>query len=132
MSLVPDYKITAEDLDGLDKKTKDGLDPLVSALNYTIPLLVSTVNSTPIIDWVSFTFTTGTIAAASFPLAFSSIVKNVKGVSFGNFQPVGAGADYTNPWAMQGWKVNAQGNIAINFITNLQPNTKYSVTFKVE
>ena len=57
-AFISPYRIVAEDLEGLDKKTREGLAPLLDALNQTIQQLVASSQSSPASQTVSTLFNT--------------------------------------------------------------------------
>jgi len=57
-AFVSPYRVTLEDLEGLDKKTAEALAPLIDALNQTIQQLVDAAQTAPSSQTVSTFFNT--------------------------------------------------------------------------
>jgi len=64
MSVVSPYRVTPMDLRGLDKATRDGLQPLVDALNIVIQQLVKKANAAGDVITPVTLFTTTDLGAA--------------------------------------------------------------------
>ena len=56
MSVISPFRLTPDDLPGLDKKTREGLQPLLDALHITIQQLVQEAAAAPTTKELSSTF----------------------------------------------------------------------------
>lgn len=128
---VPPFRVTPEDLADLEKSTRNGLEPLLQALNDTIGQLVPTVNATPLEEICDVTLKTGLVVADSFPLKFATSVSQPKVVVLGNCLPKDPGHSLTTPFALQGFRVIGTGVVSIQSITGMLPSNTYSLTFLV-
>lgn len=127
---VTPLKITAEDLQGLDNKTQQGLQPLLDALNVSFQQVVAAVAAVPQEELVKVTLATQDTVAASFPLRFKTTVAQPRFVAMA-IQPRDPNHVLTDPFALQGFQLTDGGQISIPWITNLLPLNTYDLTFLV-
>lgn len=126
---IPSYRITKEDLKDLDKKTYDGLEPLIEALNNTLGQIVALLNSAPTTDIRQVTFTTKTGLIDSFPLVFNTTVTKPRAVLIG--QVIAPSGTDVSVGISPIWNQLANGNISVSLISGLVPETRYQITFIV-
>lgn len=69
MSVVSPFRVTPDDLPGLDGKTADALTPLLDALNVTVQQLVNAVAQIPVTIVRDTTFTSSASGTASVDFA---------------------------------------------------------------
>ncbi len=130
MSFVSPYRITPEELEGLDKKTLEGLAPLLDALNTTIQQLVSAAQGGNGTAWADVNVLTGADVADSFPLTFRTTLEGKpRGVFLANITPRDADHVLTTPFVMQGWGLTDNGMVSIPAITGLLASNSYALTF---
>lgn len=128
---VTTYRLTQDDLDDLDKKTKDGLEPLISALNLTLGQLVPVVNNEPDTEQRTITFQTQGTITDTFPLLIKTGITNPSSVIIGNFTAADRSHDYTVPSVVNGFYLTSSGSIAIRYISGLSANSSYTVTLNI-
>lgn len=128
---ITTYRLTADDLDGLDKKTVSGLEPLIDALNLTLGQLVPVVNNEPAVDQRVITFQTGGTIPESFPLLLRSSITNPASVIVGNIVAADRNHDYTVPSVVNGFYLTSSGSIAVRYISGLNANSKYTLTLVI-
>lgn len=129
MNIVSPYHVTAEDLD-LDKKTLEGITPLVEALNVTVPQLVAVAQTVGEVS-VEHTVAIGAAVADSFPLVFKNPLPQRPTWVGLTVRPKNVNHVLTAPWVMQGWNLTDQGLISIPWITGLLVDQTYQLTFAV-
>ncbi len=132
MNYVSPYRVTAEDLEGLDKKTLEGITPLLDALNTTIQQLVSAVQGPTGQAFVDVSLLVETSVADSFPLTFRHGLPNTpRGVFLANITPGDGDHVLTTPFVIQGWGLTDAGLVTIQAITGLLASNSYKLTFLV-
>lgn len=129
--VITPFKCTAEDLDGLDKKTRDGMAPLLDDLNVFANQVVAAQQATPSDDVVQLTLNVGAAIADSFPLVFRTSVTQPRVVVLGNIVPRDTTHSLVTPFVMQGFSITDQGLISIPLITGLRHDNEYALTFWV-
>jgi hypothetical protein len=130
MSVSP-YNCTQEDLEGLDGKTLEGLQPLLDSLNITIPQLVSAAQLAPQEQWVDVTLVTDTAVADSFPLVFKHALTRPQGVFLANITPKDPDHIKTAPFVMQGFSLTDGGLVSVPWITGILASNSYALRFLV-
>lgn len=130
MNITP-FRVTSEDLAGLDRKTQAGLQPLLEALNVTLSQAVAALAAQPVEQLVSVTLRTGTTVAASFPLVFKTAVVKPSWVDM-VCNPKSPDHAHTNARVMQGFQLTDAGLVSIPFITGLLSDSTYQLTFLVK
>jgi hypothetical protein len=127
---VAPFRVTQEDLAGLDRKTQAALQPLLEALNVTLGQIVSELEAQSSDQLVSFNLTTGAVVADSFPLVFKTTVAKPVFVDM-VCNPKDGDHAHTDARVMQGFQLTDAGLVSIPFITGLLPDNSYQLTFRV-
>ena len=125
---IAPFKVTSEDLSGLDKKTLEGIQPLLDALNVFTNQVVSSQNAQSGDDVVQVTFNTDT---DSFPIVFKTTVPQPRVVVLGNIRPKDQDHTLADPFVMQGFAITDAGLVSIPFITGILAANEYALTFWV-
>lgn len=131
MPSVSPFRLTGEDLPDLDKKTRDGLQPLFDALNVTMGQLVPSYNATPTEDVRDVSLSIGAAVADSFPLKFTTAIAQPRVVVLANVRPKATGHLLTTPFVMQGFGLTGNGLVTVPWVTGLLPLNSYTLTFLV-
>lgn len=131
MPVVSPYRVTPDDLGDLDRKTRDGLSPLLDALNVTVQQLVQ-VSQGVVEQYVDLTLVTQGTVADSFPLVFKHALPTVRAVLLANIRPKDPDHVLTTPFVLQGWTLTDGGLVSIPSITGLLASNSYSLTFLVK
>lgn len=123
MSQVAPFRLTPEDLPDLDKKTREGLVPLLEALNSTLQQLVATANGTAQSKTITSTFTSGPLGTAYVDIAPSPIAKpfsaELNQIYRTDLEPM------TTPFSLS-WQMTA--TVARLLFAGLANNTEHRVT----
>lgn len=117
---LPSYRVTEEDLVDADKKTKRGVEPLVSALNDCLARVIAALNSLALPTAKTAYFTTDSSGSASVALAGLNVTP--KEVYLTYLQPA--------PTAVYsvGWTPAANGAAVVFF--GLAASTTYTFTVR--
>lgn len=127
---IPPYRVTPEDLPELDKKTREGLRPLLDALNITVQQLVA-ADSAKFFDLQTSTLVVGAAVADSFPYRFKHALGR-RPIFIGmTLRPRDEDHVLTDPWVMQGWSLTEEGLVSVPWITGLLPSNSYDLTFLI-
>lgn len=130
--IVSPYRLTPEDLAGLDSKTRSNLSPLLDALNTTLPQLVAASQAVSE-QYVDVPLVVGATVAASFPLLFrAAAIARPLAVLLANLRPRDVNHVLTAPFVVQGWSLTDNGLVSVPWITGLLVNNTYDVTFLVK
>lgn len=129
---VTPFRVTVEDLDGLDGKTREGLMPLIDALNVFGQQVVQAVAFSPQESFADVVLAVGPVVEDSFPLVFRNPLESTPRWVGLSVKPRDVNHDLTNPFVMQGFGVTAQGLISVPWITNLLASNTYDLTFLVK
>jgi hypothetical protein len=130
--VVSPYRITPDDLPGLKSDVRNGLFPLLDALNITIPQLVQGMGSVGE-DYVPVVLTTGAAVADSFPLVFRHpLGVRPRGVFLANILPRDPDHLLTTPFVMQGFGLTANNLISVPWITGVLASNTYDLTFLIK
>lgn len=125
MSVYP-FRLTAEDLAELDTKTRNGLQPLLDALNETLGQLVNVTNSARTSVFNSGTFETDSAGSAyvyiTRPATKPTVVLDA-------FLGLVDGGDVSSVYGFS-WQLI--GNNVRALYVNLTPETKYSFTVEMK
>ena len=127
MTTVYPFKVTPDDLQALDGKTRDGIQPLIDALNTTLQQVVQALQQQPTTATTTSTFVvedTGTVYVDIAPKLQTqpySVVVDQLVRSDGEAQ--------TATWSWT-W-TNLANGVRLLFI-GLEPATKYSLTVTVK
>lgn len=127
---ITPFKISAEDLRGLDSKTRAALQPLLDALNVSFQQTVAAISAAPDDELVTVTLVTQDTVAASFPLRFKTSISQPRFVALA-VQPRSPNHVLTTPFVMQGFTITDAGLISVPSITGLLPLNTYDLTFLV-
>lgn len=127
---VTPFRVTSEDLAGLDRKTQEGIQPLLDALNVTLRQVVQALQVQPQEQLVPISLRTGASVASSFPLVFKHTVTQPKFVSM-VCNPSDPNHVMTAPFVMQGFGLTDGGLVSVPFITGLLANNSYQLAFLV-
>lgn len=131
MTVVSPYRVTPDDLEELDGKTRNGLNPLLDALNITVQQLVNVSQATSE-DYVDVTLAVGATVADSFPLVFRHPLENQpRGVFLANIRPRDQDHILTTPFVMQGFRLTDNGLVSIPWVTGVLADNTYDLTFLV-
>lgn len=128
---IAPLRITPEDLADLDKKTREGLQPLLDALNVFTKQTVAAMVTVPQMQLVDLTVTTGAVVADSFPILFRSVIARPRGVFLANIRPRDVDHVLTTPFVVQGFGVTDAGLISVPAITGLLIEQTYDLVFLV-
>lgn len=128
---IAPFRVTPDDLPDLEKATRNGLEPLLYALNDTLSQLVPVINATPLEEVRDVMVRTGLVVAESFPLKLATSVSQPKVVVLGNCLPKDPNHSLATPFVMQGFRVSGTGVVSIQSITGMLPGNTYSLTFLV-
>lgn len=129
--MISPYRVTPEDLADLDKAIRAGLQPLLDALNITLPQLVQAAQ-TVTEQYVPVTLAVGGAVADSFPLVFRhTLSRRPRAVLLANCIPRDTTHSHTTPRVIQGWSLTDLGLISIPWITGLLIDQTYDFTFLV-
>lgn len=129
MNVAP-FRLTPEDLEGLDRKVQAGLQPLLEALNVTLGQAVQAFSLIGGDELVSVNLVTEGSVADSFPLQFRTAVAQPRFVAM-VCNPKDPDHSQATPRVMQGFQLTDTGLVSIPFITGLLPSNTYSLTFLV-
>lgn len=129
MTPVGPLRVTPEDLPDLDKKTRNGLAPLLEAINVFAQQVVAATGATPDAV-VPVTLVTGGAVADSFPLLFRSPIKRPTYVGM-TCTPRNPDHVLTTPFVAQGFSLTNNGFISIPSITGLFIDQTYDLAFLV-
>jgi hypothetical protein len=127
---ISPFKVTADDLEGLDKKTRDGIQPLLDALNASFNQVVAAQQAVANDEIVQQTLTIDAVVADAFPFVFKTTVSQPRFVSM-VCNPRDPDHVLTTPFVMQGFSITDQGLISIPAITGLLPANEYALAFWV-
>lgn len=126
------FRVTPEDLPGLDSKTRNGLAPLLDALNGSVQQLFLAAQAVPVEEVVSVTLQIDTSVAAMFPLTFRNPLQTrPRVVELANITPKDVNHVLTAPFVMQGWGLTDAGLVSVPWITNLLASNTYTLSFAV-
>lgn len=128
---VASYRVTPDDLPDLDRATQDGLQPLLDALNVTLPQLVRYTEAAGE-QYINLKLVVEATVAASFPLVFKQALPTVRSVFLANIRPADVNHDLTTPFVLQGWSLTDQGLVSVPWITGLLASNSYDLTFLVK
>lgn len=128
---IAPFRVTPEDLPDLDKKTAQGLTPLLAALNVTMQQLVAAFARSSE-QYVPVSLQVGAVVADSFPLVFRHALPRVSSVELINVQPIDVNHVLTAPWVMQGWTLTDGGLVSVPYVTGLLASNSYNLTFLVK
>lgn len=128
---ITPFKLTADDLAGLDNKTREGIQPILDALNTFANQVVAAQQAVAGDDVVQLTLNTGPVVEDSFPFVFRSTVTRPRVVTLGNIVPKDTTHTLVDPFVIQGFALTDAGLISIPAITNLLPDNEYALTFLV-
>lgn len=133
MNDVSPFKLTPDDLDGIDRKTRDGLGPLLDALNVTMQQLVQAVNSAQSSRFVPVVLVTDAVVDDSFPIVFKhGLASRPSDVSLANILPKDPDHVLTTPFVMQGWGLTDASLVSVPAVTGLLPLNSYTLVFRVQ
>lgn len=130
MIQVAPFRVTPEDLADLDAKTRDGIQPLLDALNVTLQQLTQAADQAPQDQLVPATLVTDATVADSFPFVFKHSVPKPSFVQM-VCNPKDVNHTLATPFVMQGFQLTDGGLVSIPFITGLLPLNTYNLTFLV-
>ena len=131
MSATP-FHIVQEDLEGLDSKTKAGLEPLLNALNVTLSDLVSASGGVPE-QWITQTLKTDATVADSFPIVFKNpLGTKPRGVFLANIKPKDEDHSLTTPFVLNNWTLTDAGLISVSWVTGILALNTYTLTFLIK
>lgn len=132
MAIVSPYRLTQEDLPDLKSDLRNGLSPLLDALNITLPQLVQAVQAVGE-QYVPVTLVVGALIAEKFPLLFRhQLEARPRGVFLANIAPRNSDHIKTAPFVLQGWTLTDNGLVSVPWITNLLASNTYDLTFLVK
>ena len=128
---LPTYRIVPEDLPDLDKKVRDGLEPMIDNLNRVLGAVVPAVNGLASVDYRDVTFTTRGSIADTFPLTVNTIIPTPRSVTVGRVQcPVTT--DTSAGITCNQWVQLNNGALSIQVISGLVANTRYTITLTIQ
>lgn len=130
MTSITPFRITPEDLADLKAETREGLMPLLDALNVTLQELVAAAAATPTEEVVSVYLQTDTAVSTSFPLVFKTSVPRPTWVGM-VCVPKDQNHSLTTPFVMQGFQLTDAGLVSVPWITGLLAFNGYNLTFFV-
>ena len=131
-SRISPLKITPEDMEELDSKTRNGLGPLLDAINVFAQQTVQAVNSHADERLVSVSLQVDAVVAGSFPIVFKhglSVRPSV--VLLANITPKDPDHVLTTPFVLNGWSLTDAGLLSVSWVTGLLPGNSYSMSFLV-
>lgn len=128
MAQATPYRVTDEDLAELKSDVREGMQPLLGALNVTLGDLVRITGAAPSDEIRQVSLVTQTDVADAFPLTFTTSVKKPRFVSM-NCVPEDEAHSLATPFVMQGFAMTEAGLISIPAITGLLPDNEYALTF---
>ena len=132
-SRISPLKITPEDLEELDSKTRNGLGPLLDGLNVFAQQAVQAINSHANEQYVSVSLQTDAAVSDSFPLVFRhGLSARPQLVMLANIMPKDPDHVLTSPFVMQGWSLTDGGLVSVPWITGLLASNAYTLTFIVK
>lgn len=132
MNSISPFHATPDDLGDLDKKTAQGLQPLLDQLNVVMRQLGQAVNAVPDEAYVPVSIDVGTSVPDSFPITFKhGLSSTPRAVLLANVQPKDVNHSLLDPFVMQGWSLTDAGLVSVPWITNLSPLNGYTFTFWV-
>jgi len=127
---VAPFRVTPEDLAGLDRKTMAALQPLLEALNITLGQTVAALAAVSNAAVVSVTLRTGAAVADSFPLEFRTPVARPVWVGMA-CTPRNINESNATARVQQGFRLTDAGLVSIPFVTGLAVNSTYDLVFLV-
>lgn len=130
MSQIAPLRITPEDLEGLDNKTREGLQPLLDALNIFAQETVAAAAAQTGEQLVPVTLVTQATVADSFPLVFRHAVARPTWVGM-VCNPKDPDHTLAAPFVMQGFQLTDNGLVSVPWITGLLPSSTYFLTFLI-
>jgi hypothetical protein len=124
---VSPFRLTQDDLSGLDRKTRDGLQPLLDALNITLAQLVQAANLTAPVGATAGTVVSDASGAASL-IVKPTVPQKPSSVSLAQLR-LADGGDIADVFSMSWLAIGA--NVRIVF-QGLQPATKYAFVLSIQ
>lgn len=128
--IVP-LRITGEDLPDLDSKTRNGMQPLLDAVNTFAQQTVAAAAGQSAEQYVDVTLVTQAAVADSFPLRFRHGLESPRAVLLANIVPKDPDHDLTDPFVMQGFQLTDNNLVSVPWVTGLLPSSTYTLTFLV-
>lgn len=128
--IVP-VRITPEDLSELDAKTRNGLQPLLDALNVFAQQTVAAAAAQSGEQVVPVTLVTQADVDDSFPLVFRHGVAKPSAVLLANIVPKDPDHDLADAFVLNGWTLTDNNLVSVSWITGLLPSSTYRLTFLV-
>jgi hypothetical protein len=126
---VAPFRTTDEDLAELDSKTREGLQPLLGALNITLQETVAAFANMPSISVMPVTLVTDTTAADSFPLVFKHNLGTTPRWVGMVCNPKDPAHVLTTAFVMQGFQLTDAGLVSVPWITGILPSSTYNLAF---
>lgn len=125
--MISPYRLTVEDLPDLDSKTRNALQPLLDALNTTLPQLVDAVSAQPPTKTVTSRFES-TAAGSAYVDYVTAPVARATSVSVDHIQRVD-GVDMAAPYSMT-WQLTAAG-VRLLFV-DLDVSSQFELTVTIK
>lgn len=127
MNAISPFRFTVDDLPDLDKKTREGLQPLLDQLNVFVQQVNAMALALPETAIVSGTFSTDAAGSVYVPINPALATRAVS-VTLGDLRPAN-GTEITSPYAFS-WQYVGAG-VRLLFV-GLAVLTKYSFTVSVQ
>ena len=129
------FRMTSEDLEGVDGKVKAAVGPILESLNLTLgdvsSILTGNVGSDNLDEEIKTIKLSIDTVAGSFPLKFKTKVVQPRVVVMANCVPSDPAHSLTTPFVMQGYGLTDFGLVSIPAITGLLASNSYTLTFWV-
>ena len=127
------FRMTAEDLEGADKKTVAALEPVLAGINDTlsdvVQILTKGITADNLADEVKTVKVVVDELATFFPFKFRTSVTQPRVVVLANVQPEDAAHSLATPFVMQGYTLTDSGLISIPAICGVLAGNSYTFTF---